>query len=59
MTSALRKVSLLLVAAFLIFYLMTDPHGLADAAKAAANGAGHAIHALFGALISFFDSFKK
>jgi hypothetical protein len=59
MTSALRKTGVLLVAAFLIFYLMTDPHGLADAAKSAADGLGHAAKAVFGALISFFDSLKS
>lgn len=59
MTSALRKGTVLLVAAFIVFYLMTDPHGLAGLARSAGSGGWHVLTHVFNALITFFDSFKK
>lgn len=59
MSSALRKGTVLLAAAFVVFYLMTDPQGLASVAKTAGAGAGHVVAQVFSALITFLGSFKK
>lgn len=51
-----KKVLLALLIVFVGFWMITDPNGLADAAKTGAQSAWGLMVQLFGALINFFGA---
>ncbi|MGH3413344.1 MAG: hypothetical protein ACRDPH_09725 [Marmoricola sp.] len=56
MTGAVRKGVVLIVVIFLLFYLFTDPNGLAAFARDGSSALWHGLRQLFSALISFLDA---
>lgn len=59
MTGALRKGLVLLVLVFVLFYMFTDPHGLANLAKTGGGAIWSGLTALFQALIHFINSVTR
>ena len=59
MTGALKKGVVLLVVLFLGFWLVQDPSGFADSARAATSGLWDLLVKLFDAFISFLKSMSS
>lgn len=59
MSGVMRKGVLLLVVAFIGFYMFTDPHGLATVAKTGGGRAWDLLTQLFTHLIAFLDTVMK
>lgn len=51
----LKKLGLLVVAVFLVFWLFTDPSGMADATRSAGSKGMDLSEQMFTSLITFFD----
>lgn len=56
MTGALRRGLLLIVVIFVLFYLFTDPHGLASFARDGSSALWSGVQQLFSAVIDFLDA---
>ena len=56
MAGSLKKVVGLVLVVFLLFYMFTDPSGLAELAKEAGTALWDLTQQLFGAIIRFIDA---
>jgi hypothetical protein len=59
MTGTLRKGLTLLVLVFVIFYMFTDPSGLAEVAKQGGSKGWTLLTDLFNAVIQFLDDLRS
>lgn len=59
MTGALKKGIVLLVVVFVLFYLFTDPHGLAQFARTGGAHLWTGLSNLFSAIITFLNDLGK
>ena len=56
MAGSMKKVIGLLLVVFLLFYMFTDPQGLASLAKEGGSALWSGLHDLFAALIRFLNA---
>ena len=59
MDAVLKKGLGLVVVAFLLWFLFTDPNGLANASKSIGTGIWHALESLFSAVSQFMRSITR